>query len=222
MNIRDLPLHTRPREKLLSKGVQNLKNKELIAILLRTGKAGKNAIEVADQILSKYSLNQLSQLPIEKLISIESVDTGKASVLLAAFELAKRLLESDNSALPVINSPGDALNHLYPIRSLKKEHFIALYLNARNHLIHKETISVGTLNSSIVHPREVFEPAIRVCAGSILIAHNHPSGDITPSEQDIQITKRLIEAGTILNIDIIDHIIISEKKYMSMKEKGYV
>ncbi|CAN5129096.1 DNA repair protein RadC [soil metagenome] len=221
MNIKDLPLHQRPREKLVEKGVENLKNKELLAILLRTGKSGKNAIELAEYILAKYPLQQLSRLSFKELTSIESIDIGKASTLLASFELAQRSLVSRES-VPIISTPGEALVHLHFIRSRKKEHFVALYLNARNHLIHQEIISVGTLTASIVHPREVFEPAIRVCAGSILIAHNHPSGDTSPSDPDIRITKQLIAAGELLNIEVVDHIIVAEKDYISLKEKGYM
>ncbi len=222
MNIKSLPVHTRPREKMLAKGADNLKDKELLAILLRTGKKGRNAIELADYILRRYPLPALSELTLSELCSIESVDIGKACTLLASFEIAHRITSKKDAETLYIQSPEDALIHLHAIRRLKKEHFVALYLNARNQLIHQETISVGTLNASIVHPREVYEPAVRVCAGSVVIAHNHPSGDTTPSEQDIRITKQLREAGNILNIDIVDHLIVSERKYTSMKEEGFL
>jgi len=217
-----LPKIERPREKLAAKGAENLKDAELLAILLRTGTKEKNAIEVASQILAKYSKKRLLQLKYQDLIKIKGLDAAKVCTLLAAFELTKRSLEVDDSNLPFIHDSEGAMAQLTGLRNNQKEHFIALYLNARNQLTHKETISVGTLNANLVHPREVFEPATKHLAAQIIIAHNHPSGDAEPSEDDLAITRRLIEAGKILGIEIVDHIIVAGNDFTSLKEKKLI
>ena len=206
MKIKDLPKSVRPREKLIAKGAENLKDSELLAILLRTGKAGKNVIEIASQILSKYSKKRLLQMTYTDLSKISGIDSAKATTLLAAFELSKRALEVNDTNLPVINTAKDAAAQLTDMRDLKKEHFVVLYLNAKNQLAHKETISMGTLNANLVHPREVFEPAVRYLAAQVVISHNHPSGDPKPSDADLEITKRLVEAGKMMGIEVVDHI----------------
>ena len=219
MKIKDLPKSVRPREKLIAKGAENLKDSELLAILLRTGKAGKNVIEIASQILSKYSKKRLLQMTYEDLSRISGIDSAKATTLLAAFELSKRALEVNDTNLPVINTAKDAAAQLTDMRDLKKEHFVVLYLNAKNQLVHKETISMGTLNANLVHPREVFEPALKYSAAQIIAAHNHPSGDPKPSEDDMELTKRLVEAGKMMGIEIMDHVIVSKNSHFSFKEE---
>lgn len=196
-----------------------MKDSELLAILLRTGTKGKNVIEIASQILAKYTKKRLLQMTYEDLSMISGIDTGKATTLLAAFELAKRALEVNDTNLPVINSAKDAVAQLADMRDLKKEHFVVLYLNAKNQLVHKETISMGTLNANLVHPREVFEPALKNSAAQIIAAHNHPSGDPEPSEDDRDVTKRLTEAGKLMGIDVMDHVIVSKNSYFSCKEE---
>ena len=222
MKIKDLPKSDRPREKLVAKGAENLKDSELLAILLRTGRAGKNVIEIASQILTKYSKKRLLQMTYEDLLKIKGIDSAKATTLLAAFELAKRALDVNDTNLPTISDVKDALAQLMDLRNLKKEHFIALYINARNKLIHKELISVGTLTANLVHPREVFEPAMVRASTEIIVAHNHPSGDSEPSGADLEITKRLIEAGKILGIKVLNHLIITKENYFSFKDKGLI
>src|SRR3990167_5675043 len=219
MKIKDLPKLDRPREKLVAKGAENLKDSELLAILLRTGKAGKNVIEIASQILSKYSKKRLLQMTYQDLVKISGIDSAKATTLLSAFELAKRALEVNDTSLPTIVTHKDAVAQLTDLRHNKKEHFIALYLNARNQLVHKETISMGTLNANLVHPREVFEPALKHSAAGIMVAHNHPSGDSAPSSADLEITKRLVEAGKILGIKVLNHIIITKENYFSFQDE---
>ncbi|MCA9371508.1 DNA repair protein RadC [Candidatus Woesebacteria bacterium] len=218
MNIKLLPKHKRPREKLIAQGAQNLKSKELLAILFRTGKKGKNAIELSADILKKHPISSLLDLSYEELLKIDGIDAGKACGLLAAFELARRAMNLYDGSRPLILSQQDALDQIGDIRTLKKEHFVALYLNARNELIYKETISVGTLNISIVHPREVFEPALRHQAIGLILVHNHPSGDTQPSTPDLEITKRLVAAGNLLGIEIMDHIIVGRDAHFSFKE----
>ena len=222
MKIKDLPKSDRPREKLIAKGAENLKDPELLAILLRTGKVGKNVIEIASQILGKYSKKRLLQMTYEDLSKISGIDSAKATTLLAAFELSKRALEVSDTNLPTIVTPKDVVAQLTDLRHNKKEHFVALYLNARNQLVHKETISMGTLNANLVHPREVFEPAVRYLAAQVVIAHNHPSGDPKPSDADLEITKRLAEAGKMMGIEVVDHIIVTKNSFLSFKEEHLI
>jgi len=219
MKIKDLPKSDRPREKLIAKGAENLKDSELLAILLRIGRAGKNVIEIASQILTKHSKKRLLQMTYEDLVKISGIDSAKATTLLAAFELSKRAMEVDDSNLPVISTPKDVVAQLTELRHNKKEHFVALYLNARNQLVHKETISMGTLNANLVHPREVFEPALKHSAAGIMVAHNHPSGDPKPSEDDLEITKRLVEAGKMMGVELLDHVIIAANNHFSFKDE---
>ena len=222
MKIKDLPKSDRPREKLIAKGVDNLKDSELLAILLRSGTTGKNVIEIASQILSKYSKKRLLQMTYDDLSKISGIDSAKATTLLAAFELSKRALEVNDTNLPVINTAKDAVAQFSDMRDLKKEHFVVLYLNAKNQLVHKETISMGTLNANLVHPREVFEPALKYSAAQIIAAHNHPSGDPKPSEDDLELTKRLTEAGKMMGIEIMDHVIVSKNSHFSFKEEKLI
>ena len=222
MKIKDLPKSDRPREKLVAKGAENLKDSELLAILLRTGKAGKNVIEIASQILTKHSKKRLLQMTYQDLVKISGIDSAKATTLLAAFELSKRTLEVNDTNLPTINNVKDAVAQLADLRDLKKEHLVALYINARNKLIHRDLVSVGTLNANLVHPREVFEPAIARASAQVIVAHNHPSGDPEPSEDDLVITKKLVDSGKLLDIELIDHIIITKTGYLSFKDKKLI
>lgn len=215
-----MPLHLRPREKLVAKGPSGLTNIELLAILLRTGRSGKSSLDLAHDIMSKYPLEKFLSITIEELNKVKGIDAGKSTSILAAIELVTRSLNKVPHTLPIIDSPESALDQLGEIRNQKKEHFVALYLNARNELIHKEVISIGTLTRSLVHPREVFAPALIHSAASILVAHNHPSGDTTPSEDDLLITKRLQEVGDLLGIDLFDHLIITHDSYYSFREHG--
>lgn len=218
MNIKLLPKHLRPREKLISNGPEYLKDRELLAILLRTGRSGRSAIEIAQDILKKHPTSTLLQTSLDQLTKIKGVDAGKACTIVAAFELTKRALALNQTSLPLVSNPEEALVHLSQIRKLKREHFIVLYLNARNQLIFQDTISIGTLTASMVHPREVFAPALEVRAVSIILSHNHPSGDPQPSPQDIELTQRLVEAGDILAIEVLDHLIVSSNEYSSLKQ----
>lgn len=220
MKIKDLPKIDRPREKLAAKGAENLKDSELLAILLRIGREGKNAIEIASQILSKHSKKRLLQMGYKDMLKVKGVDSAKAATLLAAFELSKRALDVNDPNLPVIRESKDMIAQLSDMRNLRKEHFVVLHLNARNQLIHRDLVSVGTLNANLVHPREVFEPAVRHLAAQVVVAHNHPSGDPEPSDEDHQITDRLIQAGLLLDISVLDHIIITKDGFFSFQESG--
>lgn len=218
--IKNLAKHEMPREKMLEKGVECLRDYELMAVLLRTGLKGKNVLEISKEILKKFPTKKLLALDLENLSKIKGIGTGKACLLLAAFELTKRALEVEDNNLPVISSAKDAVAQLQELRTAKKEHFVVLYLNARNQLICKEIISVGTLNANLVHPREVFKPGIDYLAASIIIAHNHPSGGVEPSDNDLTTTGRLKEAGIIMGIEVIDHIILTKNSFFSLKEKN--
>lgn len=220
--IKSLPLHLRPREKLMAKGPSGLTDTELLAILLRTGRSGKSALDLAHDILTKYPLEIFSTITTEELNKIKGIDTGKSTTVIAAIELVTRALGKHPRTLPIIGSPESALDQLGDIRNQKKEHFVALYLNARNELIHKEIISIGILTRSLVHPREVFAPALTHSAASILIAHNHPSGDTSPSEDDLVVTKRLREAGELLGIALYDHLIVTKDSHCSLRQVGHL
>ncbi len=220
--LKDIPKLERPREKLVKYGPQFLGNSELLAILIGSGYQGKNVLQLAKDVLAKYQAKNLPKLTYQELILQKGIGKVCACRILAAFELSSRLLLNQDEKAVIIDSPQDAYQLLKPAGSYQKEHFIGLYLNARNQLICQETISIGSLNANIVHPREVFEPAITHHALSLLVAHNHPSGDPQPSEDDLEITKRLVKAGNLLGINLIDHLIISAKEFFSFKEKGLI
>lgn len=208
--------HLMPREKLARYSVSSLSNKELIALLLRTGTAKHNVMQLAAEI---NNCLEKKDITLPSLLAINGISLGKASTILAGIELGKRIYTTGKSSIPSIFAPGDALSLLADIRLQKKEHFVVLYLDARNQLITKETVSIGTLNGSMVHPREVFEPAIKHLAAQLVLAHNHPSGDETPSLADITITKRLVEAGELIGIGVLDHIIVTTTSFYSFKEQ---
>ena len=220
--IKELPEFERPREKLIKKGVKALKKEELIAILLRSGLKGKNALEVANDILLKYGDKKLLSASYEELRNMRGIGPTKAVQILAAIELGSRLFKEKSEKEIYINSAEDAIKELVHIKENKKENFIVLYLDARNKLIYKETVSIGSLNANLVHPREVFEPAVRHLAAQIVLAHNHPSGDPEPSEDYLLLTKKLVESGKILGIEIFDHIIIVKDDFFSFKNKGII
>ena len=218
MKIKDLPKVDRPREKLEKYGPEKLSNSELLAILLGSGQKGINVVQLSKRILSKFSGDGLSKADIKELKNTFGLGNAKACEIVACFELGRRLLQNKQSAL--LLSPKDVWDQLKDIRDNKKEHFVIFFLDTRNQEIKREIISIGSLNASLVHPREVFEPAVRYSAAQIIVAHNHPSGDPDPSEDDLVITKRLVEAGKIMGIEISDHMIVSKNDVFSFKEKG--
>lgn len=220
--IKELPKFERPREKLVKKGAKALRKEELLAILLRTGLKGKNAIGIASDILLKYGDKRLLDVSYEELRNMRGVGPTKAIQVLAALELGSRLFKEKSEKEVYINSPNDAAKEVEHIKENKKENLIVLYLDARNKLIYKDTVSIGTLNSNLVHPREVFEPAVRHLAAQIVLTHNHPSGDPEPSEDDLVITKKLVESGKILGIEVFDHVIIVKDGFFSFKNKGLI
>ena len=223
--IKDLPLNERPREKLYRYGVKSLSNSELIAVIIRTGSKGDTAIQLAERIISldDRGIGFLSDATIEELTDVKGIGNCKAAQLLAAIELGKRISaykKEDNIRISCPNDIADLL--MEEMRYLKKEYFKIAILDTKNQIITIENISIGNLNSSIVHPREVFNRAIKRSANSIILVHNHPSGDPTPSSEDINITNRLIEAGNILGIKVLDHIIIGDNKYISFRQRNII
>jgi DNA repair protein RadC len=216
--IKDLPRIERPREKLIKYGPEKLSNEELLAILLRVGRKGENVISLSTKILQKFNDKNLSEIGFSELKNISGLGPVKSCEIVACFELGKRFLANKKSS--IIMTPKDVFIELREIAEKKKEHFVVIYLDARNQEIKKEVVSIGTINTSLVHPREVFEPAVKNLASHIIIAHNHPSGNVEPSDDDLEVTKRLKSAGELLGIEIIDHIIVSKEKYYSFKEGG--
>ena len=227
--IRDLPHNERPRERLINDGAEALKNSELIAILLRTGMAGASAIQIAEQLLSKFgTLDTLSRSSIEDLRSVKGIGRDKAVALKSAFTLARRMALEMREESPMLDCPELIAALLREQnRTYQVENFQVVLLNTRRRLIRVENISQGTLDTILVHPREVFKPAISANAAAIVLVHNHPSGDPTPSEADIKVTRDLIRAGQLLKIDVLDHVIIGRatrerpKDYASLRELGY-
>lgn len=222
--IRDYPKDDRPRERLIKEGPSSLSTQELLAIVLRTGTKNESVLQISNQLLHKFDgLRLLMNASIEEISNINGIGEAKATQLLASFELGKRINRLQYEDRFVVKSPDDCAKFMMDeMRFLEQEHFICLYLNTKNQIIARETIFKGSLNASIVHPREVFKEAFRRSASSIICLHNHPSGDPTPSREDIEVTKRLVECGKIIGIELLDHIIIGEHKYISLKEKGYV
>jgi len=213
--ISELFPQDRPREKLIKYGVNKLNNQELISIILRSGVKGSDIIKISQEIELILKKTSLKEVTFEKLKNIRGLGDVKIGQILASVELGIRL--SSNIYQKRYLSPKQIFEELADIRSSKKEHFVVFFLDSRNQEIKKEIISIGTVNSSLVHPREVFEPAIRYLATHIIITHNHPSQELSPSEDDIEITKRLLASSKILGINIIDHIIVSSTNYYSFK-----
>ena len=220
LKIKDLPPIDRPREKMKAKGPQNLKDAELLAILLGTGYQGKNVLELAKSILSKYRGKKLISLNYDELVKIKGISQAKAAIILSAVELTKRALKhKDDDTLPIIKSVKDVVAQSVYMRDKKREHFQVIYLNARNEMIDKKPMFVGTLNVNLVHPREIFARAVENNSASIILVHNHLSSDPEPSQEDIEVTKRIVEAGKIMGIEVLDHVIIAKNKFFSFSEK---
>lgn len=225
--IKDLPKEERPRERMERYGAKVLSDTELLALLIRTGTRSESALVLAQRVLkgdgAKSGLAFVADSSLEELSRIKGIGLAKSVQIKAAVELGRRISSYARQNPTVINTPVDVKNLLMEeMRFLEKEHFKVILLNIKNHVISVEDISVGSLNSSIVHPREVFKPAIKRSSASMVLVHNHPSGDPTPSREDIEITRRLIEAGKILGIEVVDHVIIGNGVYISFKEKGII
>lgn len=222
--IKDYPEDQRPRERMIQDGPKSLSNHELLAILLRTGSKEESVLQLANKLLVNFEgLRLLKDASIEEITDTKGIGKVKAVQLMAAVELGRRIHRLQYEDRYVIRSPEDAANFVMEdMRFLSQEHFVCLYLNTKNQVLHQQTVFIGSLNASIVHPREVFKEAFRRSAASFICIHNHPSGDPAPSREDIDVTKRLSECGKLIGIELLDHLIIGDQKFISLKEKGYV
>jgi DNA repair protein RadC len=219
--MKELPPELRPRERLLAEGPEALSSAELLGILFGTGSKENTAVELAGQVISESGdLFGLHGVSVHDLLRLHGIGEAKACIILAAVEFGKRLGRVRNPGRPMISSPEDVDGLLRGrIANLDRENFVAVLLNTKNEVIEFPTISVGTLSASLVHPREVFKPAIRASAAGIVLAHNHPSGKVAPSREDREVTGRLKEAAEIIGIEVLDHVILGDG-YFSMKEHG--
>lgn len=222
--IKNVPKNDRPRERMLEYGADHLSNQELLAILLGTGTKAESVMALSNRVLMHFEgLKLLHDATIEELTAIKGIGSAKGVQLLSAIELGKRMNQYKPDVRYVIRSPEDGANYVMEeMRSLRQEHFVVLFLDTKNQVIHRQTIFIGSLNASIVHPREVFREAVKRSAASIIVIHNHPSGDPTPSKEDIHVTSRLVDSGKMIGIELLDHLIIGDRKFVSLKEKGYV
>ena len=219
-NIKNIPISEQPREKLISMGPKSLSDSELLAIILRVGNKEKNVIELSREILEKFSIRDLSEIDYSQIVKFNGIKKAKAAQVIACFEFARRLAEHNSEGI-VIKSSRDIAEILIPeLRYKKKEHLIGIYLNNRNKIIRKETVTIGTVDTSLIHPREIFMPAIESGAKSVIIVHNHPSGNPSPSKEDMLVTKRITSSGALLGIELIDHLIIGGNDYVSFKDRG--
>lgn len=225
MHIKELPLDERPIEKAIKYGFDKISNAELIALIIHTGTKSKSAKEIAEEILSKdpEGIRQLAHYEVEELEAIAGIGHAKAARLLAAVELGKRIATYRGCIEEFISSPEDVVKILMEdMRYLSKEFFKVVILNSKGRVITIDTVSIGELNSAGVHPREVFSKAVKKSGAALILVHNHPSGDPTPSQADIKTTKRLMEAGELMGIPVLDHIIIGDGKYTSMRNKHLI
>jgi DNA repair protein RadC len=221
--VHDLPLSERPRERLFKLGSEALSVQEILALILGRGIKGESVMVASQKLLSRFgNLKGVADASVEELIQMKGIGPAKAAQIKAALELSKRL-EADvgEKPQPILKSPEDVAAVVKSkLKGKKREHFWVLCLDTRNRLINDKLVSIGSLDTSIVHPREVFKEAVSSSAASVIFVHNHPSGDPEPSKEDIELTKRLVQAGEIIGIDVLDHIIVCDKSYLSLKAKN--
>ncbi len=222
--VHDLPREERPRERLKRLGAEALSAQELLAVIISRGSPNKSVINIAQDLLTKFgNINAISQATIEQLTEVDGIGPARATQIKACFELGKRKDLEPETKDTHIENPKDVVDAIRKdLKDKAKEHFKIIMLNSRNKVIGIGDISVGTLDASLVHPREVFKEAISHNSASVILVHNHPSGDPEPSDDDIKITKKLVESGKILSIEVIDHIIVGKNSYYSFKEKELI
>ena len=223
--IKDIPLNERPRERLINKGVEYLSNEDLLAILLKTGTKENSVKVLANNILKQLDdINNLKEINLERLVKIKGIGKAKACELLAAIELGKRLNQEIDNLNQIKIYSSNSIYEYYQdkLKDKLQEFFYCVYLDTKNHIIKDKLLFIGTINESLIHPREIFKEAYLLSASSIICVHNHPSGNVTPSNNDIIMTKQLIEVGKILGIKVLDHIIIGKNNYYSFNDNSLV
>ena len=214
MKIKNIAIEQRPRERMKAGNVLN--DADLLALLLGSGVKGESAIDMGNRLISENGMDKINFLSLQELMKIKGIGLAKASRLVAAFELSKRV-SSGRICEKIVKNPSDIASHyIEKLRDLKKEHFIAVFLDSKNKIIKDEVISIGTLNSSLVHPREVFKEAIKCSANSVILVHNHPSGSVEPSDEDYRVNKVLVETGNLVGIKVLDHLIIGDRKWKNL------
>ncbi len=219
--LKDMAQYEKPRERLLKYGADALSFSELLAIIIRCGTRDENVLDLSRRIVSESGVRQLPDMTIGQMKKFKGIKDAKAAQIIAVFEIARRVSSGRESFKLKIENSRDVSDYLMAkMKNLKKEHLVGLYLDTRNHLIKEETISIGTLNSSLIHPREIFRGAVQEACASIILVHNHPSGDPTPSRDDISVTKKIVKASEIMGIELLDHVVIGNDRYVSLKEDG--
>jgi len=219
VKIKDISLDNRPRERLIKQGINVLSDAELLALILKTGNKNENVIDMSNRLISKFSFDKLSECSLKELQEINGIGKAKACQILAVFELNKRHSYSKVNG-KIVKTSKDVYDYCISRLSFTdREQFMILHLDTKNRIVKDEIISIGTLNGSIAHPREIFKSAIKESANAIILVHNHPSGDPNPSDEDLEITKRLIDSGELLNIKVLDHVIIGKDNYWSWNER---
>ena len=217
LKIRDLPIESQPREKLIKQGPEALSLIELLAVVLNTGNKNENILEMSNRIMREYGEKSIiAERNAEKMSKDLNIPLIKSCQIIACGEIGRRFYDKNDSGFTLIRTAKDVYEHLQDMYNLPKEHLRGLYLNSHNRIIHDEVISIGTISTNIVHPREVFRPAIEHNAVAVVLAHNHPSNIATPSAQDIEITRQLVQAGKIIGINVLDHVIITKTTYVSI------
>jgi DNA repair protein RadC len=221
--VHDLPQSERPRERLLKLGSEALSAQEILAVILGRGVRGESVIATSHKLISRFgNLQGIVNASIEELRQVDGIGPAKAAQIKAAFELSRRLeADAADDPMPLVKSPEDAAAAVRGlVKGKKREHFIVLCLDTRNRLIGRRTVSIGSLDTSIVHPREVLKEAVSSSAASVILVHNHPSGDPEPSKEDIELTKRLVKAGEIIGIEVLDHVIVCDSACLSLKARN--
>lgn len=220
LRVSDLPRALRPREKLIQSGAKTLSHVELLAVILGTGTHRDDVLKIAERVIRKHGLASLPGLSVHDWTGNAGVGSSRACRFVALFELARRVEKAASRDPARLASPADVYAHVRDLADLKKEHLVGLYLDSQNHLVARETISVGSLNTTRTHPREILHPAIAHLALGFILVHNHPSGTLVPSSDDIEFTRAITRAGEIMGISLYDHVIVSRQGYVSLKEKG--
>lgn len=217
LKIRDLPNEEKPREKMLLHGPSVLSIQELLAVILNTGSTKEGVLEMSSRVMSEYGEQSIMNSKNPKKLSEDlDIPIGKATQIVATAELGRRFFQKNTSAAPVIRTAQEVFDYVKDMRELSREHLRGIYLNTHYKVIHDEIISIGTVDTNIVHPREVFKPALEYSAAAVILVHNHPSTSIEPSQADLETTKQLVAAGDLLGIDLVDHVIVTKDSYASI------